>query len=98
MPSSFFQRHPRPRPDLHVTLFTRQGCHLCDAAEAILTKAQERYRFAMDTKDVDTSAEWVAAYGECVPVVLVNGKLRFRGKVNEVLLQRILDRESSATI
>ena len=89
-----FFRRPRPRSDLHVTLFTRQGCHLCDDAEALLIKAQARHRFVMETKDVDASPEWAAAYGDCVPVVLVNGKVRFRGKVNEVLLQRILDHEA----
>lgn len=88
----FFRRH-RPRHDLFFTLFTRQGCHLCDDAEALLKKAQARYRFEVETKDVDTSPEWIAAYGDCVPVVLVNGKVRFRGQVNEVLLQRILDHE-----
>jgi len=90
---SFFRRRLRRRPDLRFTLFTRQGCHLCDHAAAILTKARERHGFTMDTKDVDTAPEWVAAYGKCVPVVLVNGKVRFRGQVNEVLLQRILDHE-----
>ena len=81
----------KPRPDLQVVLFTRQGCHLCDDAWALLSRARERYRFALEAKDVDTSAEWVAAYGDCVPVVTVNGKVRFRGTVNEVLLQRLLD-------
>lgn len=84
-------RRVRRRPDLHFTLFTRQGCHLCDTAEAILRRQQERYQYGLETKDVDNQPEWIEQYGECVPVVLVNGKLRFRGNVNEVLLQRILD-------
>lgn len=84
-------RRRKPRPDLHFVLFTRQGCHLCNDAWALLVKAQARYQFQLEAKDVDTSPEWAAAYGECVPVVLVNGKVRFRGNVNEVLLQRILD-------
>ena len=88
--SRLFRRN-RLRPDLHFVLFTRQGCHLCDDAWALLVKAQQRYWFELESKDVDTSPEWAAAYGECVPVVLVNGTVRFRGKVNEVLLQRILD-------
>jgi glutaredoxin len=87
----FFTRRIHPRPDLRFVLFTRQGCHLCDDAHALLTRAQERYGFPLEVKDVDKSPEWVAAYGECVPVVLVNDKVRFRGKVNEVLLRRLLD-------
>ena len=84
-------RRARPRPDLHFTFFTRQGCHLCDDAWALLTKAQARHQFRLEAKDVDTSPKWAAEYGDCVPVVLVNGKVRFRGQVNEVLLRRILD-------
>ena len=90
----FFQRlfrRARQRPDLHFTLVTRQGCHLCDDAWNLLTQAQQRHRFALEMKDVDASPEWIKDYGDCVPVVLVNGKVRFRGRVNEVLLQRILD-------
>jgi len=81
----------RQRPDLAFTLFTRNGCHLCDEAHALLETAQARYAFAMETKNVDADPKWTEAYGNCVPVVLVNGKVRFRGKVNEVLLRRILE-------
>lgn len=72
-------------------LFTRQGCHLCEDAQALLAEVQQRYGFRLDVQDVDASPEWIAEYGQCVPVVAVNGKVRFRGKVNPVLLQRILD-------
>jgi glutaredoxin len=89
-------RRGRARPDLHFVLFTRQGCHLCDAARQLLVQAKARYRFQLEIKDVDAAPEWVAAYGACVPVVTVNGKVRFRGKVNEVLLQRLLDAPTSA--
>jgi hypothetical protein len=84
-------RRRRRRPDLQFTLFTRHGCRLCDDAWDLLASAQKTYGFALESKDVDTSPEWAAAYGDCVPVVLVNGKVRFRGDVNEVLLRRILD-------
>jgi glutaredoxin len=84
-------RRVRRRPDLHFTLFTRHGCHLCDDAEAILRRQQARYGFNLDSNLVDDKPEWIEQYGDCVPVVLVNGKVRFRGHVNEVLLQRILD-------
>ena len=87
---SWFRR-PRPRPDLRLVLYTRAGCHLCDAAWEALQDARRRYRFALDAVDVDTSPELVAAHGNWVPVVTVNGKVRFRGAVNPVLLRRILD-------
>ena len=89
-------RRPSARPDLHFVLFTRQGCHLCDDALTVLTEAQQRRPFTLETKDVDASPEWTTQYGDCVPVVLVNGKVRFRGGVNSVLLRRILDAPSES--
>jgi glutaredoxin len=84
-------RRRRPRPDLQVILFTRRGCHLCEDAWALLERFQQAYQFALEMRDVDSSTQWAAEYGECVPVVMINGKVRFRGQVNEVLLQRLLD-------
>lgn len=90
--SFLFGRHAYPqRPDLRVCCYTRRGCHLCEAAWAVLEKARQRHGFTLEAVDIDTSAELAALYGTCVPVVTVNGKLRFRGTVNPVLLQRLLD-------
>jgi glutaredoxin len=81
---------PVQRPDLHILLYTRAGCTLCDEAWDLLVRFQMRYGFVLETKNVDESAELVRAHGNCVPVVTINGKVRFRGHVNEVLLTRML--------
>ena len=82
---------PRPRPDLHVVMYTRAGCGLCDDAWAVLKAARRAYGFALEARDVDADPALAAAHGLCVPVVTVNGKVRFRGRVNPVLLRRLLD-------
>lgn len=69
-----------------VLLFTRSGCHLCDEAEAMLL----RYGLVLQKIDVDASPELRAKYDACVPVVVMDGKERFRGQVNEILLKRLL--------
>jgi glutaredoxin len=84
-------RPERQRPDLHVLVYTRRTCPLCDEALEMLRAFQARYGFDIRTSDVDESAELVKDYGNCVPVVMINGKVRFRGHVNAVLLKRILD-------
>ena len=54
-------------------------------------QAEQSHRgFALEAVDVDTDPQLAARFGECVPVVTVNGKVRFRGKVNGVLLRRLL--------
>ena len=70
-----------------VLLFTRPGCHLCEEAEALLL----RYGLSPHKIDIDASPELRAKYDTCVPVVVIDGKERFRGIVNEILLKRLLN-------
>jgi glutaredoxin len=74
---------PAPR---HALLYTRQGCHLCDEAAELLG----RYGFSLTKVDIDADPQLQARYTTCVPVVEIDGKVRFRGRINEVLLQRLL--------
>jgi glutaredoxin len=81
---------PSQRPDLRVLMYTRDGCCLCDEAWGLLKRFQGRYGFELQAKNVDESANLAREYGSCVPVVTINGRVRFRGAVNEVLLRRML--------
>ena len=67
-------------------LYTRTGCHLCDDAMAMLT----RHGLRPEVIDIDGDSELVAQYGQCVPVVMIDGRLRFRGRVDEPVLRRLL--------
>lgn len=73
-----------------VVLYTRQGCHLCEEAWEHLERARQRHGYTLEVVDVDTDPQLRAQYDTLVPVVTVNGKERFRGRVNPVLLQRLL--------
>ena len=73
--------------DMHeVILYTRRGCHLCDEAKEVL----QRHGLAPQSIDIDDDPVLQTRYNECVPVVLIDGVERFRGRVNEVLLRRLL--------
>lgn len=76
---------------MHLTMYTRTGCHLCENAWTLLEAAQQTHQFTLEAINVDSSPELVQQYGDCVPVVVVDGKVRFRGHVNPVLLKRLLD-------
>jgi hypothetical protein len=73
-----------------VVLVTRQGCHLCDDAWEVLQRAAQRHPLALRQVDVDSDPALVEQHGEHVPVVQIDGRVRFRGVVNAVLLERIL--------
>jgi glutaredoxin len=75
---------------LHLLVYTRRGCHMCDAAWEQLRQEQKRYGFTLTAVDVDTDPELAGRHGDKVPVVVVDGRVRFRGAVNPVLLRRLL--------
>jgi glutaredoxin len=80
----------KPAAPLRVVMYTRRGCHLCEDAWALLQRERGRCGFALEAVDVDTDPALAERYGSEVPVVAVNGKVRFRGVVNPHLLTRLL--------
>ncbi len=75
-----------PKPN--VVLYTRRGCHLCDEALSLLS----RYGYRPTIVDIDESEGHLARFNECVPVVEIDGRIRFRGRVSETLLRRLIVR------
>ncbi len=71
---------------MKVILFTRQGCHLCDDALALL----RRHDLSPVEVDIDQDPQLRERYDCCVPVVEIDGRERFRGRVDERLLRRLL--------
>jgi glutaredoxin len=95
--TSLLSRLFRPRlraVHLTMTVYTRENCCCCHKAINLLKDSQRRHQFAIVEVDIDADPELVARYGTSVPVVVVDGKERFRGVVNPVLLERMLLAES----
>src|SRR5207245_3935809 len=86
-------RSQRRLADVVVVFYTRSGCHLCEDAWAFLEAEQRRRGFRLESVNVDDSPDLAAAYGTDVPVVVVGGRVRFRGRVNRVLWARLLRAE-----
>jgi glutaredoxin len=74
---------------LDVTLYTRSGCCLCDDAQDLLL----RHGLSPRLVDIDQDPALREKFNTCVPVVEIDGKVRFRGRINEVLLRRLLQQE-----
>jgi glutaredoxin len=69
-----------------VTLYSRQWCCLCDDAKAVLAA----YGLEVEEIDIDRDSALREKYHELVPVVVIDGVERFRGRIDEVLLKRLL--------
>ena len=84
----------RPKaPPLIVAVYTRKECCCCHKAIDVLKKYQRKHNLNITEIDVDTDPSLAAAHGLHVPVVEIGGKVRFRGVVNPVLLERLLASE-----
>ena len=70
-----------------AVLYTRRDCHLCDVAKETL----ERNGFLVESVDIDQDDTLRQQFDLCVPVVEIDGRVRFRGHVNEVLLRRFVN-------
>jgi glutaredoxin len=56
-----------------VTLFSRPGCHLCDAARAVIARVSADLGVGWEERDITASAEDLAQYSEMIPVTFVDG-------------------------
>ncbi len=72
-----------------LVFYTRAGCHLCDEARATLDR-YSAYFPPIEAVDIDGDPQLIARFSTCVPVVEMDGKVRFRGRVNELLLRRLI--------
>ena len=90
--------HPRtrwqpkqPGPRFHSLVFyTRIDCELCVNARDLLSRYRA-YLPPVVEVDIDEDRALRAQFDTCVPVVEFDGKVRFRGQVIELLLQRLID-------
>ena len=62
--------------------------------DAIFAKRRNKFSLSMDCgrqKLISTMIRcYVERFNTCVPVVEIDGKIRFRGRVNKILLRRIV--------
>ncbi len=77
-------------PNPAVTLYTRQGCCLCDDAKRALDAAGRQAAFQLEVIDIDSDPQLRAQYNDEVPVIAINGSKAFKYRVTvEELLKKL---------
>jgi Glutaredoxin-like domain (DUF836) len=77
-------------PDHLVTLLSRPGCHLCDDARAVIARVAGDLGVAWEERDITGSPDDLLAYGEMIPVTLVDGVQHDFWRVSEQRLRAAL--------
>ncbi len=73
-----------------LVVFSRADCHLCDDAKAVLAEYLE-YLPGIEEVDIDADPELKSRFDTTVPVVEIDGVIRFQGRVDEILLRRLIE-------
>lgn len=73
-----------------LIVYSRPECHLCDDAKAVLAGYVE-YLPPIQDIDIDGNSELQERFGTSIPVVEIDGVVRFRGHVDELLLRRLIE-------
>ena len=78
---------------IRLTLYGRTDCHLCAEMRAVVEGVLHDIPAALEEVDVDGDPALVAAYGDQVPVLCVNGRKAFKYRVDAPALRARLARE-----
>jgi glutaredoxin len=74
-----------------VTLYTKPGCHLCEAVEQVIARVRERRGFEVVVRNILADAAEFARYQFDVPVVMVDGREVARHRMETAALDAALD-------
>ena len=75
---------------IDVTLYTRPGCHLCDAAAQVIEQVGRRVELRLIKRNILDDAEDFARYQFEIPVIFVGDKEVARHRVTAAQLEAAL--------
>lgn len=74
-----------------VTVYTAEGCHLCEAALRVVEKVRAEAPFDLAVVGIDGDSELEQRFRERIPVVLVDGEEVFTYFVHAHKLRQKID-------
>ena len=83
---------PPPDPQARVVLFTRPGCHLCDAARAVVERVTAEFGERYAERDITLDPQDLSTYVDSIPVVVVDGVQVDFWRVSEDRLRAVENR------
>jgi glutaredoxin len=79
---------PEPIRPLHIEIYSRPGCHLCEDARESIDRVLRGREADVRVINVEDDPELEAAYGMEIPVVMIDGEKAFIYRVDEAELER----------
>ncbi len=81
---------PEPESAHVITLLSRPGCHLCEAAREIIESVAGELGVPWAERDITASEADTREYGDMIPVTLIDGVQHDFWRVDEARLRAAL--------
>lgn len=75
-----------------IRLYTRAGCHLCEAVEEALAELAPRFPHQLERVDIDSAAALAARYGLAIPVVVIDRRYTLAAQITPEMLAETMAR------
>ena len=66
---------------LHVQIYSRPDCHLCEEAKRVLEQARAEFAFRLEEINIDNDPELRERFTNDVPVIFINGRKAFKHRL-----------------
>jgi glutaredoxin len=73
-----------------ITLLGKPGCHLCDEAREVIARVAAELGTPWEERDITQSEDDLRAYGDMIPVTLIDGVQHDFWRVSEQRLRAAL--------
>ena len=81
---------------LHLTIYSRPGCHLCDEMKEIVRRVARSVPLSVDEVDISRDPALEERYGLQIPVLMIEGKKAAKYRIAEETLMRMLTKTVGA--
>lgn len=75
---------------VHVIVYSRPGCHLCDEAKEAIERAGCTDAYYMEEINIETNQDLLRKYQFDIPVVTINGHEAFRHRVDSTKFRKLV--------
>lgn len=79
---------------LKLTLYSKKDCHLCDIAKKELNDLMKELTFSIIEVDIEKDHEAFEKYKYLIPVIEIDEKIMFTGRIDRDRLKNVLTQKS----
>ena len=80
------------RQPLHLELYSRPGCRLCDELRALCERLSDEFSLQVTEVNIETDPALEERYGQEIPVLFIDGRKAVKFRATETELRRKLQR------